>query len=247
MSEAKAIANHSRDEIWKMFDEISPTYDLLNHLLSFGIDVYWRRKLVKYLPKSKDIKLLDLATGTGDQLITIIKKAKQVKSALGIDMSEEMIRHGTRKIIDKSYAHQVTFMTGDATDIALKDESVDCVTMSFGIRNVVDVEKCLKECHRVLSPSGKVLILEFSTPSNKLLKSLHFFYLRHILPFIGGVISKKMGAYRYLNKTIETFPSGSLFCELLQKAGFIRIKAIPLTFGVATLYIGEKLACEIDH
>ena len=250
MTEAKAITNpseHSRNEIWKMFDEISPTYDLLNHILSFGADIYWRRKLIKYLPSSKDVKLLDLATGTGDQLITIIKKAKQVKSALGIDMSEEMIRIGTRKIIDKPFAHQVTFMVGDATDIALRDASVDCVTMSFGIRNVIDVEKCLNECHRILTPSGKILILEFSTPTNRFLKTLHFFYLRHILPVIGGIISKKRGAYRYLNKTIETFPSGALFCGLLQKAGFIQLKAIPLTFGVVTLYIGEKLACEIDH
>ena len=124
----------SKKNVWQMFDEISPRYDLLNHLLSFGADFHWRKKLIQHLPKNPDIRLLDLATGTADQLITIVKKAKQVKSALGIDLSQEMIRLGQRKIIDKPYTHQITLTKGDATDISLGNESVDCVTMSLGIR-----------------------------------------------------------------------------------------------------------------
>ena len=118
------LAEHSKDEVWKMFDEISPTYDFLNHLLSFGADIYWRRQLIEHLPQRDDIRLLDLATGTGDQLITIVKRAPQVKTALGLDLSQEMIRLGQKKIIDKPFTHQITLMEGDATDISLKDESV---------------------------------------------------------------------------------------------------------------------------
>lgn len=237
-------AERSRKNVWQMFDQISPRYDLLNHLLSFGADIHWRKKLIQYLPQNPDIRLLDLATGTADQLITIVKKAKQVKTALGIDLSQEMIRQGQRKIIDKPFTHQITLMKGDATDISLGNESVDCVTMSFGIRNVEDTDKCLRECMRVLTPRGKLLILEFSIPKNRLLKSFHLFYLRHILPHIGGLISKQKEAYRYLNETIETFPSGDNFCGLLKKAGFVRVKAYPMTFGVTTLYVGEKVPCQ---
>jgi len=239
----KVVNKPSREEVWKMFDEISPTYDFLNHFLSLGIDIYWRRKMVQHLPKRANIRLLDLATGTGDQLITIVKKAKQVKTALGIDLSLEMIRRGQKKIMDKSYSHRITLMEGDATDIALDGESVDCVTISFGIRNVTKVEQCLAECYRVLTPCGKLLILEFSLPKNRIIRGLHLFYMRYVLPNIAGWISRKKEAYRYLNKTVETFPTGEAFAEYLRKAGFYRVKAYPLTFGIATLYSGEKLPC----
>lgn len=235
---------HSRKNVWQMFDQISHRYDFLNHLLSFGIDIHWRKKLIQHLPQTPDVRLLDLATGTGDQLITIVKHAPQVQTALGIDLSQEMIRLGQKKIIDKPYSHQITLMKGDAMDISLNNESVDCVTMSFGIRNVEDPENCLKECHRVLTPRGRVLILEFSLPKNRLIRGFHLFYLRHVLPTIGGLISRQKKAYRYLNETIETFPCGEGFCQLLKKAGFVRVKAYPMTFGAATLYVGEKVPCQ---
>lgn len=237
-------AHRSRKNIWQMFDQISSHYDLLNHILSFGADIYWRKKLIRFLPTNSNIRLLDLATGTADQLITILKKANQVKTALGIDLSQEMIHYGQRKIIDKPYAHQITLMKGDATDISLSNESVDCITMSFGIRNVEDAQKCLKECMRVLTPRGRLLILEFSIPNNRILKRLHLFYLRHILPNIGGLISKQKEAYRYLNETIETFPYGNDFCELMKKIGFVRVKAHPMAFGITTIYVGEKVPCQ---
>ncbi len=237
------VVEESREEVWKMFDRISPRYDLVNRLLSFGIDHHWRRQLIRHLPQEKGLRLLDLATGTGDQLITIVKRAKQVETALGLDMSQEMVRMGQRKIIDKPYTHRITLMEGDATSIALDKEAVDCVTMSFGIRNVTSVEKCLEECFRVLTPSGKVMILEFSMPKNRLIRGLHLFYLRHVLPLVGGLVSRDPKAYRYLNKTIETFPYGEAFCAKLKAAGFYQVKAYPMTFGAATLYIGEKVPC----
>lgn len=236
----------SRQDVWKMFDQISSRYDLINHLSSFGADYYWRRQLIRHLPKSDDVRLLDLATGTGDQLITIIKKAKQVRSALGLDLSQEMIRLGQRKIIDKPYAHQITLMEGDATKISLKSGAVDCVTMSFGIRNVISVEKCLQECFRVLTPNGRLIMLEFSLPKKRVLRFLHLLYIRTVLPTIAGLISGNKSAYRYLNKTIESFPYGDAFCDKIKKAGFYHVKAYPLTFGVVTLYIGEKIPCGTD-
>ncbi|MCB1084805.1 MAG: bifunctional demethylmenaquinone methyltransferase/2-methoxy-6-polyprenyl-1,4-benzoquinol methylase UbiE [Chlamydiia bacterium] len=240
------IVEPSREDVWKMFDEISPTYDFLNHLLSFGADLYWRRRLIKHLPQKEDVRLLDLATGTGDQLITIVKKAPQVKNALGIDISREMIRNGQKKIIDKPYTHRVTLMVGDATELNLNNESVDCITMSFGIRNVLSVENCLSECFRVLAPTGKLLILEFSMPKSRVIRSGHLFYMRHILPNVAGWITQNKKAYRYLNKTIESFPYGEAFCKKIKKAGFHRVKAYPMTFGIATLYIGEKVPCGTD-
>ena len=233
----------SKKDVWKMFDTISPSYDFLNRLLSFGLDVHWRNQLVKHIPKKSDIRLLDLATGTGDQLITIIKKAPNVKTALGLDLAEDMLLLGQSKIIDKPYSHRVTLTTGDATSLNLNENSVDCVTMSFGIRNVSSVESTLKECRRVLTPYGKVMILEFSLPKNKLIKAFHLFYLRYILPFVAGAISRNLAAYKYLNKTIETFPCGDEFCELMLKEGFFNVKAYPLTLGIVTLYVGEKIPC----
>ena len=233
----------SRHEIWKMFDKISQKYDFLNHLLTLGLDVYWRNQLIKHLPQAKNLNLIDLATGTGDQLIAIIKKAKQVVSGLGIDLSLEMIRLGQKKIIDKPYGHQITLTEGNATDISLEDESVDCVTMSFGIRNVESVDKCLKECHRILTPGGKILILELTVPKNRFIRPFVLFYIRFILPLIGGIVSKERQAYIYLNKTIETFPSGDHFCKILKKHDFFQVKAFPLSFGIVNLYTGEKLSC----
>lgn len=234
------IEQQSRKEIWKMFDQISPYYDRINHLLSFGADIYWRRQCIRHLPKRADLRVLDLATGTGDQLIAIVKNAKHVQEGLGLDLSQEMIRMGQKKIEAKPYARRITLMEGDATRLFLSKETMDCITMSFGIRNVTDVEQCLKECFRVLAPSGRLIILEFSIPKNRLIQTAHLFYLRYVLSWIGGWISRCPSAYRYLYQTIRTFPSGALFCDKLKKAGFKQVRAYPLTFGIATLYTGDK-------
>ncbi|MEM7175669.1 MAG: bifunctional demethylmenaquinone methyltransferase/2-methoxy-6-polyprenyl-1,4-benzoquinol methylase UbiE [Chlamydiota bacterium] len=233
-------AKPSREEAWKIFDAISKRYDLVNHLISFGADLYWRRKLIAYLPKKTPIHLLDLATGTGSQLLAIIQRVPRVKAALGIDLSCEMIRAGQRKIIAKNYAHRVTLAKGDATAISLSDATIDCVTMSFGIRNVTDVERSLAEAYRVLKKGGRLIILEFSLPKNCLIRTCHLFYLRHILPHIAGWIAHNKDAYRYLNQTIETFPYGNAFCRLMEAAGLTSVQCFPLTFGVVTLYVGDK-------
>ena len=233
------MIGNSKEEMRRMFNVIASTYDFINHLCSFGTDIYWRHKLVKYLPNITDMRLLDLATGTGDQIIAIIRK-RQVSVALGVDLSHEMIRCAQSKIIDKPYLHRVTLMEGDATDLFLDDESVDCITMSFGIRNVHNRQRCLEESYRVLAPRGKLLFLEFSLPKNRIVKGLYLLYLRHVIPCIAGWISRKKDAYRYLDETIEAFPNSKEFCQRIKRAGFQNARYHPLTFGIATLYIGEK-------
>ena len=235
------LEEQSRQEIWKMFNQISPYYDWINRIFSFGADIYWRRQFVRYLPKQAGLRLLDLATGTGEQLIAIIKKAKQVQKGLGLDVSREMIRIAQRKIQGKPYAHRITLMEGDATRLSLPENAVDCITMSFGIRNVTGVDKCLNECFRVLAPNGHLMILEFSIPKNAWIRRIYFFYLRHVLSILAGWISHSPSAYRYLYQTIHTFPCGGAFCQRLKQAGFERVRAHPLTFGIVTIYTGKKV------
>lgn len=224
----------------EMFTAISPTYDVLNRVLSLGIDTYWRRQVASFLPKKSEIRLLDLATGTGDQLITLMKKERKIISAVGLDPSEGMLRIGKNKLLKTSFQHRVKMLHGDALSIPLKDNSIDCITLSFGIRNVVDVDKALAECYRVLSPGGRLLILEFSIPENPWVQKGHFFYLNKVLPKIGKVVSSHPEAYTYLPETIQAFPHGKAFCDILSKNQFIHVTAHPLTFGVTTVYIGEK-------
>lgn len=232
--------SQQKSDIWRMFNHISPTYDRANRILSLGIDQYWRRKVSKFMPKKENIRLLDCATGTGDQLFSLMKRSRNVSQAVGVDMASEMLRIGKQKLKRKSYARKVTLKQACVTSLPFVDDSFDCATISFGIRNVVDVPSCLKEIHRVLNPGGRILVLEFSLPTNRKLKAAHLFYLRRFIPKIGGWISKDKEAYSYLNQTIETFPHGESFCHLLSDAGFKKVKAHPLTFGIVTLYEGDK-------
>jgi len=224
----------------RLFDEISPKYDTLNHLFSLGMDFYWRKKLINYLPPCPCIRLLDLATGTGDQIISIMHRVPRVRSALGLDMSQCMIQRGRRKVHDKAYAHRVSFMLGDATHLPLQECSVECITLSFGIRNIAAKKKCLIESYRVLKKGGRLLILEFSIPKNRIIRVGYLFYLRRFLPWIGGIISGHKEAYQYLCHTIEQFPTREHFCQLLIAHHFKVKKIISMTFGIVTLYVGEK-------
>lgn len=232
----------SRQEVWQMFDRIAPRYDLLNRLLSLRQDVVWRKKMHKLIPSNPSLRLLDIATGTADQIISIMKAVPAVTSATGVDMSEGMLSVGRAKISGLKLDDRVELKTGDAMSIPEADQTYDVATMSFGIRNVLNVTEALRDIHRVLKPGGRVLILEFSKPGNRLFQPVYFFYLRHILPLIGGLLSGDIKAYRYLNKTIETFPSGEDFCAIMRTAGFVDVKANPLTFGIASIYQGDRSA-----
>lgn len=219
-----------------MFDRIAPRYDLLNHLLSARRDVAWRKRMARHLPDGSGLMLLDLATGTGDQIFSILESTDRVKNAVGLDLSERMLEIGRGKI----HGRNVELKNGDATAIPLVDNKFDVVTISFGIRNVIDVPGALREMRRVLKPGGRTLILECSLPRWRLLRGLYLFYLRHVLPRFGGWISGDAEAYRYLNVTIESFPKGEAFCDLMRSAGFKNVRAFPLSLGVAAIYQGDK-------
>jgi demethylmenaquinone methyltransferase / 2-methoxy-6-polyprenyl-1,4-benzoquinol methylase len=230
----------SRSEIWKMFDKISSTYDKTNRLMTMGLDLYWRKKVSFFLPEKEKLNLLDCATGTADQIISLMQHSTRIDKATGIDLSEEMVAIGKEKLKKTSFAKKAELQIASALEIPFPDSSFDCVTMSFGIRNVTSVETCLDEIFRVLNSKGRVLILETSMPKVCVIKALHLFYLRRILPFIGGWISKEKNAYTYLNKTTETFPSGNAFCELLEKTGFSVVQCHPMTFGSVSIYSADK-------
>ena len=230
----------SRQQVWHMFDRIAPRYDLLNRLLSFRRDVAWRKRMTRLIPEGKDLRLLDIATGTADQIISLMQSSDRITNAIGVDMSEGMLGFGREKIVQLNWQDRVVLKTGDAMSIPEPDQSFDIATMSFGIRNVLNVSEALREVRRVLKPGGRALILEFSTPGNPLFRPLYFFYLRNILPLIGGMLSGDRKAYKYLNRTIETFPSGQEFCDIMSASGFKNVKANPLTFGIASIYQGDR-------
>lgn len=226
--------------IGSMFDEIATGYDKVNRLLSFGLDLYWRRALARLIPKDKPVRLLDLATGTADQLISLTKRKKNLVSALGIDISQEMIHQGQKKLIALDLTHKISLCKADALDIPLEAESVECVTMSFGLRNVVDLQKCVDEAFRVLTKGGRVIILEFSRPENRLVRAGHKWYLKHLVPFVGGLVTKKRYAYHYLQETIDAFVTPSYIVKALEKAGFKGAYCKPLSRGIVSVYVGDK-------
>jgi demethylmenaquinone methyltransferase/2-methoxy-6-polyprenyl-1,4-benzoquinol methylase len=230
----------SRQHVWQMFDRIAHRYDFLNHTLSLGIDYHWRRQLAEKLPAQADLKLLDLATGTADVLIELCQHNSGIQSALGLDLSEQMLAKGRDKIQALPIKHRAELKLGDACQIPLENATYDVITMAFGIRNVLDVDLCMREMMRVLTPGGRVLILEFSLPPQALMRQSYLLYLRHILPQIGGLISGDGAAYRYLNETIETFPCGQDFCDRLIAAGFKNVGYTPLSLGIASIYQGDK-------
>ena len=223
-----------------MFDEISSTYDLLNNLLSFGLHREWRKRLLEYFPERGNLNLLDLATGTADVLITLCLGNNKITNAYGIDMADKMLEIGRKKVRQYGLHTKIKLQQGDINQTGFKDDSFDITTISFGIRNVTDPTKVLAEMHRVLKKEGRALILEFSLPKNSLLRGVHLFYLRNIVPLFGGLISGHPQAYRYLNQTVESFPYGDEFCRWMFEAGFKNVKAHPLLFGVASIYEGEK-------
>ena len=237
---ATTAKNHSRKEVWKMFDRIAHRYDLLNRMLSLGQDVVWRKKVARHLPEQPELHVLDVATGTGDLIIFMQQANAAVKSGIGIDMAEKMLEYGRPKLEKAGISDRFSLKTGNAVAIPFSDNQFDATTISFGIRNVIDVPKALSEMHRVLKKNGRALILEFSLPNNALLRGLYLFYFRNILPRIGGLISGDSFAYRYLNDTVESFPFGEEFCNLMRDAGFRDVKMAPLTFGIATIYQGDK-------
>lgn len=239
------IRGPSRNEASRIFDRIARRYDLLNRLLSFGGDVLWRKQMARYLLPRHDQYVLDLATGTADQILALFETSDKVKCGIGMDLAEKMLEIGRRKVEKRGLSNVITLKVGDAMDIPAHDCQFDAVTISFGIRNVIDVRRALLEMYRVLKPGGRVLILEFSLPYNSFIGGVVLLYLRHVLPHLGAFVSRDSYAYQYLNETIETFPYGEAFCDLLRAASFSAVKAHPFWLGFPMIYQGDRPASPV--
>ena len=230
----------TRREVWKLFDRIAGRYDFLNRLLSMRQDVAWRKKMARYLPTGTELNLLDLATGTGDQILFLLEATDRIAKAVGIDLSENMLALGQKKVAKMNLGDKIALRTGDGASLDFDDNSFDVATISFGIRNIPDYRKALREMFRVVKPGGRALILEFSLPSSAVIRKPYLFYFRHILPQVGSTLSGDSMAYKYLNNTVEGFPHGEEFLKEMATAGFTHLERHPLTFGIATIYVGVK-------
>ena len=228
------------ESVWRPFEEIATTYDRVNHIVSFGRDKVWRVRITRQLNQAACSRLLDLATGTGDILLQATQSGAGDILAVGGDMSSEMLALAQVKVRRSGCTAPCAFVRSDALANPFQDGTFDAITMAFGLRNVASPALCLREMWRVLRPGGRTFILEFSLPSSCMMRAVYLLYLRHVLPYIGGLISGNLDAYRYLNQSIEAFPYGEALCKQIVDAGFIDVRATPLTFGVATLYEGTR-------
>lgn len=238
---ASEAARFAEPSVRQMFDRIAPTYDLLNHLLSLGRDFSWRRKAVRQLDASRARKVLDLATGTGDMLISLLRERPDIAEATGLDISENMLAVCREKLRKRGLVDRARLLCADASRAPFADGTFDAATMAFGIRNTADAAVTLREIHRLLRPGGTALILEFSLPACPVMRWFYLLYLRLVVPFIGALVSGNRRAYRYLDKSIEAFQRPAEFCCLMQTAGFQEVSVVPLTFGVASIYKGIKV------
>ena len=232
----------SRYSISKMFNSIASHYDVVNRVQTFGMDILWRQKVLEFFPEEKEIQLLDLATGTADSLLQLLKlpQAYYVKQALGIDIAEKMLEIGHKKVNNSLFANKISLRLGDATQLELDDEQFDVATMMFGIRNVDNVSGALSEIYRVLRSKGRTIILEISIPEQVIIKAAYLMYFRYILPNIAGLISGHKSAYDYLNKSSEQFINPTTLCNKMRQAGFKNVKVMPIQFGMLSIYVGDK-------
>ena len=232
-----ADGGSKREQVERMFDRISPRYDLLNRLLSLGIDQRWRRRVVRRLRADGVQQLLDVATGTGD---LAIMAASAVPRITGVDISAGMLEQGRRKLKEKGLEHQVELVQADGIALPFSDDRFDAVTVAFGVRNFEDLEGGIAEMQRVIRPGGHLHVLEFSKPRRTPFKELFRIYFHHILPFIGRLVSRDPAAYTYLPESVDAFPEGPAFETILKRCGFTAISTRPLTGGIATLYSARK-------
>jgi len=238
MSKFAHTGEEKKVYVIKMFNDISKRYDLFNSLSSFGIDRYWRMKLTQNFNLSKDNMLLDVATGTGDVIFSMYKKFNVC--AVGVDIADKMIDLAEKKRDNKNISkNDVKFNVGDAESLIFSDNYFDALTISFGFRNLADYEQGLSEFYRVLKPGGKIAILEFSTPTSKWFSPLFKFYFNKIVPMIGAMLSRK-DAFLYLPESVNYFLSRDKLCMKMETQGFKNVHFTDYTFGIATIFIGEK-------
>lgn len=227
-----------KEQVAEMFDNISQRYDLLNHLLSLSIDKGWRKKVVRLVSAKEPKLILDVATGTADLAIAL-EKAHPEKIT-GIDISAGMLEVGRRKVAGKGLSQMITLEQADSENLPFGDGTFDAITVAFGVRNFENLEKGLSEMYRVLKPGGHLLVLEFSQPQGFPMKQLYNFYFKNILPTVGKIVSKDSRAYTYLPESVQAFPHGQAFMDIMANCGYKKGVRIPLTFGIASIYEGIK-------
>jgi demethylmenaquinone methyltransferase / 2-methoxy-6-polyprenyl-1,4-benzoquinol methylase len=228
-----------REQIAEMFDNVSPKYDFLNHLLSGGIDFWWRKKAISMLRTEKPKLILDIATGTGDLAIEAMKQLKPEK-IIGVDISEGMLSFGREKMKKLGLEKTIELQMGDSEKLLFENNTFDAVIVSFGVRNFENLEKGLTDMCRVTKSGGTCVVLEFSQPKTPVIKQLYWLYNATILPLIGKLVSNDSSAYTYLPESVKAFPEGNDFLKVFEKAGFSQTKCIPLTFGICSIYFGKK-------
>lgn len=227
-----------KEQVTQMFDTISGNYDGLNRVISFGIDVKWRKKVLQIVKDSNPKTILDIATGTGD--LAILMAETKAEKIIGLDISVGMLEVGKQKIASKKLSQKIEMMVGDSEKMPFEDNTFDAITVAFGIRNFENLEKGLAEILRVLKPNGTFVILETSNPTKFPFKQGYVFYTKNILPLIGKLFSKDNVAYGYLSESAAVFPFGEALNNILKKTGFINVVDMPQTFGVATIYSASK-------
>lgn len=240
MAEVKPYSKEGskKEQVAEMFNNISGRYDFLNHLLSVGIDKRWRKKAVKMLKASQPKHILDIATGTGDFAIACLKLKPE--KVVGLDISSGMLEKGREKMVKKGYSETIEMVLGDSENIPFEDNSFDAITVGFGVRNFENLEKGLAEMLRVLKPGGQAAILEFSKPKKFPVKQSFKFYSKYIIPALGKMISKDKRAYTYLPESVEAFPEGAAFTEIMHKVGYKGDTRKLVSGGIATIYLGSK-------
>lgn len=227
-----------KEQVTQMFDTISKEYDGLNRVISFGIDIKWRKKVVDIVNKQQPDTVLDIATGTGDLAINLAKTS--ATKIIGFDISPGMLEVGKKKIAQKQLDHKIEMVLGDSEKMPFEDNAFDAITVAFGIRNFENLEQGLSEILRVLKPNGVFVILETSVPTKTPFKQGYKFYTKRILPLIGKLFSRDKVAYSYLCESASVFPYGEALNNILRKIGFINAEALPQTLGVATIYTASK-------
>ena len=232
-----------RDQVRRMFDNIAPTYDRLNHLLSFNIDRWWRRRTVEAVRRTGARRILDLATGTGDLAIAMARRIGDAQ-IVGADLSPEMLAEAQRKVEAAGLGGRIRLQVCDAEQIPLADGEMDAATVSFGIRNFADPARGLAEMHRVVREGGHLAILEFANPRNRFVRMLYRIYSHGILPAIGSMVSRDRSAYEYLPASVDAFPEPERFAQMIGEAGFGEVEIRPLSFGIANIYTARKVQPE---
>jgi demethylmenaquinone methyltransferase/2-methoxy-6-polyprenyl-1,4-benzoquinol methylase len=221
-----------------MFDRIAHRYDFLNHFLSLGIDRAWRKKAIKLLAEKQPATIIDIATGTGDFAMAAMKLNPE--KIIGIDLSERMLDIARRKVRKKGWEGRIDFTRGDSEHLAFENDRFEAAIVAFGVRNFEALDRGLSEILRILEPGGRLVVLEFSRPHNVIVRNFYYFYFFRILPWIGRRVSRDISAYTYLPESVDAFPSGREFLNIMNEVGFEDLQSIPLTFGIATIYRGTK-------